>query len=117
MATGLNSAALTVAAGAVQTAATYAQLYTAEPNAAGTTNASQAARKAITWDTASATMTVASDIEFTGGEASGDCTHVGLWSDDTEGTFYGYFALTGDQAFNASGEYTITAGTITGTSS
>ena len=117
MATGLNTAALTIAAGAVQAQATHAQLYTAEPNAGGTANASQAPRQALTWATATADMTLAANVEFTGGEASGDCTHIGLWTDDTDGDFLGYFALSGDQSFNADGEYTVTAGTISGSSS
>jgi len=117
MATGLNTAALTIAAGAVQAQATHAQLYTAEPNSAGTSNASQAPRQALTWATATADMTLASDVEFTGGESSGPCTHIGLWTDASSGDFLGYFALSGDQAFNADGAYTVTAGTISGSSS
>ncbi len=52
---------------------------------------------------------------FTGTPADG-ATHALLFSASTGGTFYGYDALTGDQAFNAAGEYEITALTITGSS-
>ena len=118
MAAGLNDTILNIGNAAMQAVATHAQLYTAEPNAAGTTNASAAARQALTWVTAAnGDMVVTADAAFTGGTASGACTHVGLWSASTSGTFYGYFTLTGDQTFNAAGEYTLTGITITGTAS
>lgn len=118
MPAGLNDTLLNIGVTAMQNAATHAQLYTAAPDAAGTTNATAAARQPITWDTAAnGDMILTVDKLFTGGAASGACTHVGLWSALTGGTFYGYFALTGDQAFNAAGEYTLTGITITGSSS
>lgn len=118
MPAGLNDDLLNIGATAMQNAATHAALYTAEPNAAGTTNVASSARQAITWITAAnGDMVVTADAAFTGGAASGACTHVGLWSALTNGTFYGYFALTGDQAFNAAGEYTLTGITVTGSSS
>jgi hypothetical protein len=43
-------------------------------------------------------------------------THALFFSASTGGTFYGYDALAGDQAFNAAGEYAITALTVTGSS-
>ena len=52
---------------------------------------------------------------FTGTPSDG-ATHALFFSASTGGTFYGYDALTGDQAFNAAGEYNITALTITGSS-
>jgi hypothetical protein len=53
---------------------------------------------------------------FTGTALAG-ATHALLFSASTAGTFYGAEALTGDQAFNASGDYSLTALTITGSSS
>jgi hypothetical protein len=53
---------------------------------------------------------------FTGTPAAG-ATHALLFSASTGGTFYGFDALTGDQAFNANGDYSLTALTITGSSS
>lgn len=53
--------------------------------------------------------------EFTG-TPSAAATHALFFSASTSGTFYGFDALSGDQAFNASGEYEITALTITGSS-
>lgn len=52
---------------------------------------------------------------FTGTPADG-ATHALFFSASTGGTFYGFDALSGDQAFNASGAYDITALTITGSS-
>lgn len=54
-------------------------------------------------------------LSFTGTPLDG-ATHVLLFSASTSGTFYGFKALTGDQAFNAAGEYDVTALTMTGTS-
>lgn len=53
---------------------------------------------------------------YTGTPAAG-ATHALLFSASTAGTFYGYDALTGDQAFNANGDYSLTSLTITGSSS
>jgi len=118
MAVGLNDTILNIGNAAMQAVATHAGLFTAEPNATGTTNVAASGRQAITWVTAAnGDLVVTVDMAFTGGGASGACTHVGLWSASTSGTFYGYFALTGDQTFNAAGEYTVTAITITGTAS
>lgn len=50
------------------------------------------------------------------GPASDPVTHALLFSAATGGTFYGFDALSGDVAFNADGDYDITALTITGSS-
>lgn len=117
MAAGLNDTILNIGATAMQGAATHASIHTATPDGTGS-NESTAARQAITWVTASGgDMVATADLAFTGGTASGDALYVGLWSASTAGTFYGYFPLTGDQAFNAAGEYTLTGITVTGTAS
>ena len=113
----LNDAALNIGNAATQTAITHARVHTAQPDAAGS-NESAAARQAITWVTAAnGDMIATADMAFTGGTASGAATHIGYWSALTGGTFYGWQPLTGDQTFNAAGEYTITGITITGTAS
>jgi hypothetical protein len=60
----------------------------------------------------------ASDVpyEFEGDPGAG-ATHALFFSAASGGTFYGYDALSGDQTFNADGEYSLTALTITGSSS
>lgn len=116
MAEGLNDALLTIGAAAMQAAATHGSIHTAEPDGTGS-NQSAAARQVISWETAAnGDMILTVDEQYTGGAASGPATHVGLWSALTAGTFYGYFALDGDQTFNAAGEYTLTSITILGSS-
>lgn len=52
---------------------------------------------------------------FTGTPGAG-ATHVLLFSASTGGTFLGFDALSGDQAFNAAGNYSLTSLTVTGSS-
>lgn len=111
----LNDTILNIGNAAKQTAITHAAIHTAQPDAAGS-NQSSAGRQAITWVTAAnGDMVATADLAFTGGAANGAATHVGFWSASTSGTFYGWLPLTGDQTFNAAGEYTLTGITITGT--
>jgi hypothetical protein len=114
----LNDTILNIGNAASQAAMTHAALHTAQPNAAGDSQAASA-RQAITWVTAAnGDLVITADLVFTGGAASGACTHIGFWSQlAVGGTFYGWLALTGDQTFNAAGEYTVTGVTITGTAS
>lgn len=80
-------------------------LHTADPGATGA-NESSAGRQvpAFSAATGSGDLTISGPESFTGGAASGPCTHIGLWRG---ATFAGGFALTGDQTFNAAGEYTV----------
>lgn len=74
-----------------------------------------AARQQISWDAATGAAAAADvPLEFTG-TPGGPATHLGVWSAQTEGTFRGSVALTGDQTFNAAGEYAVTALTLTAT--
>jgi hypothetical protein len=112
----LNDTILNIGNAAAQAAMTHMAIHTAQPNASGS-NESAAARKPITWVTAAnGDLIVTADLAFTGGAASGAATHIGFWSQlAVGGTFYGWLALTGDQTFNAAGEYTVTDVIITGT--
>ncbi len=113
----LNDTILNIGNASMQTSITHAAIHTAQPDAAGS-NPSAAARQAITWVTAAnGDLVVTADLVYTGGAGSGAATHVGFWSAVTSGTFYGWLPLTGDQTFNAAGEYTVTGITITGTAS
>lgn len=110
-----NDTLLNIGNAAMQSAAAYMAIHTAQPDASGS-SPSSAARQAITWVTAANGDLVATvDLAFTGGTASGPATHAGFWSASTGGTFYGWLPLTGDQTFNAAGEYTVTGITVTGT--
>lgn len=113
----LVDAALNTAADAITAAYPYVAIHTADPGTTGA-NESTAARVAAAWPAASGSGDVTiTNKAFTGGAASGPATHLGLWSALTGGTFGGGFALTGDQTFNAAGEYTITSHTINGSAS
>lgn len=110
----LNDTALNLMADALRGAALYVSLHSADPGATGTSETT-AGRQSATWTAASTgDFSLSAALNFTGGTASGACTHVGLWSASTAGTFYGGFALTGDQTFNAAGEYTVSSLTING---
>ena len=112
----LSDAAMIVAANALRSAITHAQLHTGAPGGSGTTNVSSAGRQAITWAAASGDgdFSLASALNFTGGAANGPCQYVSLWSASSGGTFYGSYALTGDATFNSAGEYQVTALTLNG---
>lgn len=75
------------------------------------------ARILLTLGAPSATVITVTNVplSFSGTPAAG-ATHVLFYSASTAGTFYGFKALTGDQAFNAAGAYEITALTLTGSS-
>ena len=112
----LNDALLDIGGTAMKNAITHLSIHTAQPNASGS-NESSAGRQAAGWGaTGTGGDFSTTNRAFTGGAASGPATHVGFWSASTAGTFYGYQPLTGDQTFNAAGEYTITTLTVTGTS-
>lgn len=83
----------------------------------GTTAGTQTSneRRQLTSTVAGGVIT-ATGVPYTyTGTAGAAATNALYFSASTSGTFYGYDALTGDQAFNASGAYNITALTITAT--
>lgn len=75
-----------------------------------------AARVALTLGAPSGGVITVSNVPlaFTGTPSDG-ATNCLLFSASVAGTFYGYEPLTGDAAFNAEGDYEITALTITAT--
>lgn len=117
----VQTAGLNEAADGLAGVAGFASLHTADPDPAGAnevTGGSPAyARQAITWDPASGAVAGLNGTLAFNGPASGAATHLGIWSAASGGTYYGSAALTGDQAFNASGEYNVTDITITASSS
>jgi hypothetical protein len=106
MMAGFTEAGLNAQADGLAGKAKYAALHTADPGTGGGSESS-AGRKQLSWSTASGGAVEVGSVKFTGGAASGACTHVGLWSAASGGTFYGSAPLTGDQTFNSSGEYTV----------
>lgn len=103
-----NDASIVVGANAIDAVITHFSLHTTGA-VTSSANESAAARVAV-----NGTVDADGDISwgstaFTGGAASGAVVRVGYWSASTNGTYYGGSLLTGDQTFNAAGEYTVTS--------
>jgi hypothetical protein len=107
-----TNAALNAGTNGITAAFPYVSRHTADPGTTGA-NETTAARILPTWPAASGTGdATVSNLNFSGGAASGACTYCGLWSAASGGTFGGGFALSGNQTFNASGQYTINSLTV-----
>lgn len=112
----LNDTVLNIGANAMRSAMAYVSLHSAVPNGAGS-NETSAPRKPSAWAAPSSGDLVSSSINFTGGAPNGPVAAVGFWSTNSGGTFYGYYPIgTGDQVFNGSGQYTLGAFTLVGSS-
>lgn len=112
----LNDAGLVIAANAVDVAITHMSLHTTGA-VTSSTNESAAARVAVNGSVDADGDITWTTIAFTGGAASGPVVRVGYWTALTAGTYLGGSLLTGDQTFNAAGEYTVNSVTETGTAS
>jgi hypothetical protein len=111
----LNDASITVAAEAVEAAITHFSLHTTG-GVSSSANESTAARVAVSGVVdGDGDITWTGPYDFTGGAASGPCVRVGYWSASSGGTYLGGSLLTGDQTFNAAGEYTVDSITESGT--
>jgi len=75
-----------------------------------------AQRRQVTFSVASGVLTDSGVPHSYTGTPGAAATNALFFSASSAGTFYGYDALAGDQAFNAAGEYSITALTVTGSS-
>lgn len=110
---GLNSAGLDVILNDGNEATVYAAI------GSGPTSGDQtsSARQLLTLGAPSGGAIAVTNVPlaFTGTPAAG-ATHVLFFTAAAAGTFLGFKALTGDQAFNAAGNYEITALTLTGSS-
>lgn len=105
----LNDAGLVIAANAVDAAITHFSIHTAGAVTAST-NESTAARVAVNGTVDADGDITWSNAAFTGGAANGPAIRVGYWTAASGGTYLGGFLLTGDQTFNAAGQYTVTSG-------
>lgn len=111
----LTNAALEVMGDALAGAITHVSLHSADPGGTGANEVGT--RLATSWDLTDPDGDITDGpFAFTGLPASGAVTYVGFWSALTAGTFYGSYALTGDQAANAAGEYTVNTVTLNGSS-
>lgn len=100
--------ALNVGADAIAAAYPYLSIHTTGA-VTSSANESTAARVAASWPgAATGDLAIVVGKDFTGGAASGAAVRVGYWSAVTGGTYGGGSLLTGDQTFNAAGEYTVT---------
>lgn len=115
----LNNPAMVVAANALRSAITHAQIHSSDPGAAGTSNNHGVARQAITWTSATSDgdFGLSSALNFTSLTAGATCTWISVWSASSSGTWYGNFQLTGDTTANASGEFTVSALNLNGSAS
>jgi hypothetical protein len=90
--------------------AVYASLHSDDPSTTGANEISGGspayARKAITWNTASAGNLDNNANPVFDVPAGTTIKYVGLWSAVTSGTFYGSFDIT-DETFGAQGTYTL----------
>lgn len=108
----LNTAGIQLGGVAIASGITHLAIHTAAPDASGSNQATSA--RVASGLTSTAGVVSCSNKAFTGGAASGPATYVGFWSAITAGTFLGSQILTGDQTFNAAGQYTLTSLTLTG---
>jgi hypothetical protein len=83
------------------------------PTAADQTSS---ARVQLTSTVAGGVLTMGSMPRAFTGTPNDGATHALLFSAATAGTFYGFDAISGDQAFNGDGDYNLTSLTITGSS-
>ncbi|WP_243063174.1 hypothetical protein [Humibacter sp. RRB41] len=102
----LSPAALDIGGVAIAAATTHLQLHSAAPTAG--VGHEDGSRTAATFTTDGAgKVELDSAVAFTGLTASGPVTYVSKWSASSGGTFLGQYALTGDLAANAAGQYTL----------
>lgn len=110
---GLNSAGLD----AILNDGNEATVYAAIGSGNLAANENSAARVALTLGAPSGGVITVSNVplNFTGTPGAA-ATHVLFFTAASSGTFLGFKALTGDQTYNASGDYQVTALTFTGSS-
>lgn len=116
---GLTDAVLQTLGNTLSTELAFMATFSADP---GTTGANETtgggyARQAVTLSVdADGDLTLPSTESFTG-PASDPVHSIGFFSAVSGGTFKGAWPRTGDATYSTGGEYNVTAGTITGTSS
>lgn len=111
----LTNAVLDVGNNAITAVLGFASLHTANPGGTGANEVTGGGytRIAAVWDPSSgAVAALDGALDFVG-PANGAAQYIGFWSLISAGTWRGGAALTGDQTFNAAGEYTVTAVTLT----
>lgn len=91
--------------GGLSNVATWASLHTGDPGTTGVNEATGGspayARKAITWAAVSGGTIASGTTAQTFDVPAGTYYHVGLWSANSSGTFYGYFPVGGFASVDA----------------
>lgn len=103
----LSSAALGTGGAAIAAAIKFLQLHSAAPSGSGTGSETGSRTACTVVSDASGNLSLSAAVAFTGITASGAVKYVSAWSASSGGTFLGSWALTGDQAANAAGQYTL----------
>lgn len=106
----LNDTLLNTGSAAMAALITHVSIHTAGA-VTSSANESTAARKPVTCTVDGDADIVIPAAAFTGGAASGAAIRIGFWGALTGGIYYGGALLTGDQTFNAAGQYNYSGGT------
>lgn len=111
----LTNAALDAGNNAITALLGFASLHTADPGGTGASEVTGGGytRVAATWNPSSGAIAALNGTLSFSGPANGAAQYVGFWSASSGGTWRGGKALIGDQTFNAAGQYTVTAVTLT----
>jgi hypothetical protein len=93
----------------------YASIHTDDPSTTGANEVTGGgyARQEVTWNPSTGGIATADGTLSFSGPPGEDAKYLGLWSAQSNGTFRGAAELSGDQTFNASGEYQVTTLTVT----
>jgi hypothetical protein len=112
---GLVDAGKNLMLGGFAGGVTFVSLHTGDPstNGANEVSASPYTRESVSWAAAaSGSLSTSSPVVFDV-PGSTTITHLGYWSADTAGTFYGGRELDTAQTFATAGTYTIPTGNVT----
>ena len=104
----LNNTALNAMLDHLDTLVTHVSAHTADPGTTGTSEVAGGsyARQSITFGAAATGNLDSSNTPVIPIPAATTITHLGLWSADSGGTFYGSADIT-DETFGSAGNYTV----------
>lgn len=105
MAFTFDTAGINIAADALANASLYAEIWDGDPTAAGAKTSNE--RSLVGLTNVNGSITLDATVSFTGAAGAG-ATYVVLFDAAAAGNRVGYGTLTGDQAFNAAGDYDLT---------
>src|SRR6516165_7921 len=114
-----SNAAMVVGANAIRSYIGWMQLHTGDPGSGGAANKSSAPIQSVSWTvvTGDGDFGLAADVVFSGCTPSGPITYYSLWSARSGGVWCGNVQLSGDLTADSSGNYTVEALSVNGSSS